>query len=258
MTISSEELLSIVAAYLWPLFRIAALVSAAPVFGTRVLPMRLKVIFVLALTAAIAPSTPPPPDIEMFSLGGIMAVLQQMLIGVAMGFSLHLVFGAFVFAGQVVALGMGLGFASLNDPSTGVVVPTVSQFYTIMITLLFFTMNGHLIMIGVLAKSFHTMPISASGIEINSLWMLLSWTSNMFSGAVLIALPAIASMLIVNVGFGVMTRASPQLNIFAIGFPVIMAIGFFVILASLPNIPVQFESLIGSGFELMRVLTGGS
>lgn len=257
MAISSEELLSIIAAYLWPMFRIGALVSAAPVFGTRVLPMRLKLIFVLALTAAIAPSTPPPPAIEMFSIAGVIVIIQQMLIGVAMGFSLHLVFSAFVFAGQVVALGMGLGFASLNDPSTGVVVPTVSQFYTILITLLFFTMNGHLIMIDVLATSFHTMPVSASGVQIDSIWLLLSWASNMFSGAVLIALPAIASMLIVNIGFGVMTRASPQLNIFAIGFPVIMAIGFVVILASLPNIMPQFMKLIGGGFDLMRQIVGG-
>jgi flagellar biosynthetic protein FliR len=258
MNFTSTELLSLLAGYLWPLFRIAALVSAAPLFGTRMLPMRIKLVFALALTIVIAPVLPPPPSVDMFSLPGFMVVLQQVLIGLAMGFALQLVFAAFVLGGQVIALTMGLGFASLNDPATGVVVPTVSQLYSIFIALVFFAINGHLVMIEVIAESFHSLPVAASGLSVDSLWSLLKWAGYMFSGAVLMALPAVASMLVVNVGFGVMTRAAPQLNIFAIGFPVIMTIGFVVILVSMPSITPQFENLLQGAFGLMRELAGGS
>lgn len=257
MNFTSTEILALVSGYLWPLFRIAAMVTAAPLLGTRMLPMRAKLLFALALTIVIAPVIPPPPAIEMFSMAGFIVVLQQVLIGMAMGFALQLVFAAFVLGGQVVALTMGLGFASLNDPATGVIVPTVSQLYSIFVSLVFFAINGHLVMIEVIADSFYSLPVGMTGISLDSLWLLLQWTAYMFSGAVLIALPAVASMLVVNVGFGVMTRASPQLNIFAIGFPVIMTLGFVVILISLPSIIPQFEILLDGAFVLMRSLVGG-
>lgn len=258
MNFTSTELLSLLAGYLWPLFRIAAFITAAPLFGTRLLPMRIKLVFALALTIVIAPVLPPPPAIEMFSLMGFVVVLQQVLIGAAMGFALQLVFAAFVLGGQVIALTMGLGFASLNDPSSGVVVPTVSQIYSIFVTLVFFAINGHLVMIEVLADSFFSLPVALDGLSVDGFWTLMKWAGYMFSGAVLMALPAVASMLVVNVGFGVMTRASPQLNIFAIGFPVIMTLGFVVILISLPSITPLFENLLQGAFTLMRELVGGA
>ena len=152
---------------------------------------------------------------------------------------------------------MGLGFASLNDPATGVVVPTVSQFYTIFVSLLFFAMNGHLVAIEVLANSFIDLPVAETGLDGNALWAMLTWSKYIFSGAVLMALPALAALLIVNIGFGVMTRAAPQLNIFAIGFPVIMTIGFVIMMLSLSSTLPLFENLLDSAYQLMRVMTGG-
>lgn len=257
MNFTSTELLSLLSGYLWPLFRIAAFVASTAIFSGRLLPMRIKLVFALALTIVIAPVLPPPPAVEMFSLMGFVVVLQQVLIGVAMGFVLQLVFAAFVLGGQVIALTMGLGFASLNDPASGVIVPTVSQIYSIFVTLVFFAINGHLIMIEVLADSFYSLPVSTAGMGMDSLWSLLKWASYLFSGAVLMALPAVASMLVVNVGFGVMTRAAPQLNIFAIGFPVIMTMGFAVIMISMSSITPQFENLLQTGFDMMRELAGG-
>ena len=256
MNFTSPELLSLLASYLWPLFRIAAFIGAAAIFGGRLLPMRIKLIFVLSLTIVIAPVLPPPPAIEMFSFMGFIVVLQQVLIGIAMGFALQLVFSAFILGGQIIALTMGLGFASLNDPASGVIVPTVSQIYSIFVTLVFFAINGHLVMIEVIADSFYSLPISATGLSVDSIWSIVKWGTYMFSGAVLMALPVMASMLVVNLGFGVMTRASPQLNIFAIGFPVIMTMGFIVIMISMPSITPQFERLLQGGFSLMREIAG--
>ena len=257
MIFSSAELLSQLATLIWPLIRISAMVSAMPLFGSRLLPKRLKIVLVLALTIAIAPNIPPIENVEMFSLNGAIVATQQVLIGLAMGFTLQLVFSVFVLGGQVIALTMGLGFASLNDPASGVVVPTVSQFYTIFISLLFLAMNGHLVMIEVLANSFIDLPIAKTGLDAGAIWQLLSWAKYIFSGAVLMALPAIASLLIVNLGFGVMTRAAPQLNIFAIGFPVIMTIGFIIMFLALPSTIPLFENLLDSAYELMRIMMGG-
>ncbi len=171
-----------------------------------------------------------------------------------MGFALQLVFGAFMLGGQVMAMTMGLGFASLNDPVTGVVVPTVSQFYVVMVTLVFLALNGHLILIEVTVNSFDSLPISPDAFTVLRLWNLLEWAGFMFSGAVLIALPAIGAMLVVNLGFGIMTRAAPQLNIFAVGFPVIMTIGFVVILLSLPSVLPWFENAMDRGLQMTRQL----
>lgn len=257
MIFSSAELLSQLATLLWPLFRISAMVSAMPVFGSRLLPKRLKVVLVLALTLAIAPHIPPIQEVEIFSLNGAIVAMQQVLIGLAMGFALQLVFSVFVLGGQIIALTMGLGFASLNDPASGVVVPTVSQFYTIFISLLFLALNGHLVMVEVLANSFIDLPVAQVGLDSSAIWQLLAWSRYIFSGAVLMALPAIASLLVVNIGFGVMTRAAPQLNIFAIGFPVIMTIGFVIMLLALPGTIPLFKNLLNSAYQLMRIMMGG-
>lgn len=254
MIFSSTELLSQLGILIWPFFRISSLVISMPLFGSRLLPARLKVVFSVALTLAIAPHIPPIENVEMFSINGGIVAMQQIFIGLAMGFALQLVFSVFVLAGQVIALTMGLGFASLNDPITGVSVPSVSQFYTIFVTLLFLAMNGHLIMIEVIARSFVDLPVAQTGLSMEAVWKLLSWTKYVFSGAVLIALPAMASLLLVNIGFGVMTRAAPQLNIFAIGFPVIMTIGFVILMFSLPSTIPLFENLLDSNYELMRAM----
>ena len=254
MIFSSTELLSQIGAFIWPLFRISAIVIAMPLFGSRLLPARLKVVLAVALTLAIAPHIPPVENVEMFSINGGLVATQQVFIGLAMGFALQLVFSVFVLGGQIIALTMGLGFASLNDPITGVSVPTVSQFYTIFVTLLFLAMNGHLIMIEVIAQSFVDLPVAQTGLGKEAIWKLLSWTKYVFSGAVLMALPAMAALLLVNIGFGVMTRAAPQLNIFAIGFPVIMTIGFVILMLSLPSTIPLFENLLMSNYELMRAM----
>lgn len=258
MMFAANDIVVWLSGFLLPLFRIAALVSAAPIFGARMAPARVKLLFAISLTIIVGPLIPALPPVELFSVNGMLVVLQQILIGMSMGFALQLVFSAFVFSGQLVALAMGLGFASLNDPATGIVVPTVSQLYTIMVTLTFFALNGHLVMIEVVVDSFQTLPIGLEGVSSVSLWKLLSWVSYMFAGAVLVVLPAVAAMLIVNVGFGVLTRSASQFNIFAVGFPIIMSIGFIAIYLSLPNVIPQFEKMLAGGFELMREIGGGA
>lgn len=257
MTLASSEIMSWVGSFMWPLFRIAALVGVAPVFGARTVPVTAKVAFAFVLTLVIAPISPPVPVVDPISGEAVLIVLNQLLIGAAMGLALQMVFAMFIVGGQIMAFQMGLGFASMVDPSSGTQVPVVSQFYVIILTLVFLALDGHLTFISVVAESFHTLPIGVNGLSSDGLWALVTWGGNMYAGAVQIALPAIASLLLINLTFGIVTRAAPQFNIFSIGFPVTMVAGFFIMLATLTAVLPQIKQQLASAFALMRGVAGG-
>jgi flagellar biosynthesis protein FliR len=256
MTLASSEIMSWVGEFMWPLIRIAALVGVAPVFGARTIPLRIKLLFSIMLTLVIAPVIPPVPVVDPISGAAVLIVMNQILIGVAMGLALQLVFAMFVIGGQIIAFQMGLGFASMVDPASGTQVPVISQFYVILLTLVFLALDGHLTVIGVVAESFSALPIGVNGLNNDGIWALVTWGGKMYAGAVQIALPAIASLLLINLTFGVVTRSAPQFNIFSIGFPITMVAGFFVMLATLVAILPQIKLQLSNVFELMRGLVG--
>jgi flagellar biosynthesis protein FliR len=191
------------------------------------------------------------PAADVLSHTGFMIMLQQVLIGVVMGFILQMVFGALIFGGQVVAYSTGLGFASMVDPQNGVQVPVIAQFYLILATLLFLLSNGHLLAIELLADSFRSLPVAVDGITRNGLLEVVAWGSRLFAGGLLIALPIVGAMLMVNMGMGVVMRAAPQLNIFSVGFPVTMLIGFALMWVTLPNLFDVFNEYLADAFQLM-------
>ncbi len=251
MIISEAQLNAWLGAYLWPLVRIGAMLTAAPVFSSRQVPVRLRLILMLLITWIVIPTLPPSPPAEVLSHTGFMIMLQQVLIGVVMGFILQMLFAALVFGGQVVAYSSGLGFASMVDPQNGVQVPVVSQFYLILATLLFLLSNGHLLTIELMADSFRSLPVAVDGISRNSLLDLVAWGSRLFAGGLLIALPIVGAMLMVNMGMGVVMRAAPQLNIFSVGFPITMLLGFALMWVTLPNLFDVFNRLLEEAFQLM-------
>ncbi|MCU7871248.1 MAG: flagellar biosynthetic protein FliR [Candidatus Thiodiazotropha sp. (ex Lucinoma borealis)] len=243
------------AAYLWPMVRISAMLLSAPLFSSRQVPVRLRLFMMLLITLLIAPTLPQLPPADVLSHTGFIIMLQQILIGVMMGFILQMVFAALVFGGQVIAYSMGLGFASMVDPTNGVQVPVVAQFYLILATLLFLVFNGHLLSIELVVDSFVTMPVATDGLSRNGLLELVAWGSRLFAGGLLIALPIIGAMLMVNMGMGVVMRAAPQLNIFSVGFPITMLLGFVLIWITLPNVFTVFNELLDEAFQhLMQSL----
>ncbi len=252
MLLSFSDIGAFLGGFLWPLIRVSAFLIASPVFTTRGVPAQARLVLAAAITVCLLPVVGDIPAVDPFTGQGFLIVVQQFIVGATLGFALRLVFAAVVTAGQVIALGMGLGFASMVDPSNGLQVPVVSMFYMILGTLLFLAFDGHLVAIQVLAESFTIIPVGTEGLLIDSFWDLVMWGSWMFAGAVLIALPAITAIMVVNIGFGVMTRAAPQLNIFAVGFPIIMTVGFALMFITVPNLQPQFEQLTEGALELMR------
>ncbi len=224
----------------------------APVIGTRAVPGRTRIILSLALCLAIVPHVPALPPVALLSAGGLVITVQQLVIGAAIGLVLRLVFVVVELAGQIVAQQMGLGFASLVDPQTGLQVPVLSQFYIILTTLMFFSLDGHLILISTLVDSFTILPIGVAGIGSAGLELVLEWSSTLFSGALSIALPIIVSLLVVNLAFGVMARSAPQLNVFAVGFPVMILFGIFIIFLSLDTLEVHLRSNFDGAFAVAR------
>jgi flagellar biosynthetic protein FliR len=249
MIINEAQFNTWLAAYLWPMVRISALLLAMPLFSSRQIPARFRLFLMILITLLVAPTLPPQPQVDVLSHAGFIILLQQVLIGVLMGFILQMVFGALVFGGQVIAYSMGLGFASMVDPANGVQVPVVAQFYLILATLLFLIFNGHLLAIELIVDSFKTMPVAVDGIARNGLLDVVAWGSRLFTGGLLIALPIVGAMLMANMGMGVVMRAAPQLNIFSIGFPITMLLGFALIWVTLPNVFNVFNELLDEAFQ---------
>jgi flagellar biosynthetic protein FliR len=202
----------------------------------------------------IVPLLPDMPAVDSLSLATVLITLQQLVIGVLLGFSLQMLLQIFVIAGQIIAMNMGLGFASMVDPSNGISVPVVSQIYLIMVTLLFVVTNGHLVVIEVLVNSFTTIPVGHS-LPTANIWQMLMWGSWMFTSALLLSLPLMTALLIVNITFGIMTRAAPQLNIFALGFPMSLLLGLFALWISVSGFLPQYDGLSEQAFLMLRDLT---
>jgi len=257
LTLTSIELNAWIAGLLWPLSRILGLVAAAPLFGNAAVPVSTKVSLGVLLAMIIAPTVPALPATDPMSMAGLLILTQEMLIGLAMGFSIRIVFAAIEMAGEISSLTMGLGFASFFDPQTKGRSSAISQFLTMLATLMFLTVNGHLVLLAALAESFVSLPISASPINGGGFQQLAAWGGEIFRSGVQISLPIVAALLLTNVALGILTRAAPQLNIFGIGFPVTLGVGLLVLAMVLPYLAVPFQNMFLRGIETARLLPRG-
>lgn len=239
---------------MWPLIRISAMFVAVPLFSLRGVPPRVRLILAAAMTLVVMPLLPAFPPVDMFSYEGMRVAVQQVLIGLVIGFIVQLVFAAIAFAGQSIALSMGLGFASMVDPQSGQQVPVISQIYTMTGTLIFLSLDGHLLLIKMLLDSFMSLPIGPDGLAKADLWSVIAWSSRMFAGGLLLAMPLMISLLLVNIGFGVATRAAPQLNIFSVGFPATLMLGLILVWLTFPNVLSQFSGILTDAYELIEQL----
>ncbi len=251
LALTDAQISTWVASFMLPLFRVGAVLMTMPVFGTTLMPRRIRLYFALAITVVITPGLPPMPQVNPLDLSGLLLIAEQILIGALLGFSLQLFFQAFVVAGQIISIQMGMGFASMVDPTNGVSAAVIGQFLTMLVTLLFLGMNGHLVVFEILTESFTTLPVG-SGMLINHFWEMAGKMGWVLGAALLLVLPAITALLVVNIDFGVMTRAAPQLNIFSIGFPLTLVLGLVIFWVSLGDILNQYQPLATEALQLLR------
>ncbi len=248
---TTAEITAFVGAYIWPFIRISAMMLVAPIFSTRSIPVRFRVLMAFTITLVVVPVLPPLPLVDFISGEALLIAIHQVLIGAIMGFALQLAFNLFVMSGHILAMQAGLGFSMMNSPQDGIQVTVVGQLYLMLATFLFLALDGHLIMIREVANSFNILPIGTSGISSTGYWMLVSWGSQMFQSAVMMVLPAMTALLMVNISFGVMSKASPQLNPFSVGFLITIIFAFSIIYITMPTLLPYFERIMTSIFQLI-------
>ena len=254
MNIAAIDIVERFYAFMWPMLRISALLLAAPVFSLTALTVRIRVLLALALSVMVYPLFT-WPDIDPLSPAGLLEICNQLVIGVFMGLALQIVTAAVVVAGQTISNSMGLSMASLIDPNLGN-VPVVAQFLLILSTLIFVSLGGHTMLLALILESFDTLPVGSSLFGPQAYAQLVSWSSMIFLGALLTALPVMVTLLFISIGLGVVTRAAPSLNIFSVGLPATIVVGFVVLLLSLANIGSRIQWLWLQGLLQIRSLAG--
>ncbi|WFF42831.1 flagellar biosynthetic protein FliR [Salinicola endophyticus] len=236
----------------WPSVRILAFLSASPIWSWSSVPRQFKLLFGVAMAFAIAPSLPPMPSVPLFSLESVGIMLQQILIGAAMGLVLRIMIAVVINAGEYISMQMGLGFATFFSPDSGTNTMVLSRFLEMITLLMFLAMNGHLITLQILAWTFEVLPVGATSIDSSFAETLARWGGTIFTSGLLLALPVVASLLLINLSLGILNRASPQLTIFSIGFPMTLTAGLAMILALTPNLGGFLSDLFEHQLQFMQ------
>ena len=249
MNVTEDQLLAYLASFVWPFFRVSSMFISIPVFSIGSVPATLRIAVSLLITFVLLPALPPMPQFALFSFQGWIVTLQQIALGVTAGFILQMVFSIMLFSGQTIAYSMGLGFASMVDPATGVQVPVIAQLFVIATSLLFLAVDGHLLLIEMMAQSFTTLPVAMVGLDKAGLWQVVSWSSQIFAGGLLLALPIMTTLLFVNISFGIASKAAPQLHLFGVGFPITILMGMVLIWISLSGMLEGFADMLHESFS---------
>jgi flagellar biosynthetic protein FliR len=257
MDLTFSQLEAWMVQYYWPFIRIGACFMFAPLFGANFVPPRVRLLLAGAITFLVAPLLP-TPQIMPFSIAGLLVTVQQVLIGAAIAFVLQLIFDALAMGGQILANSMGLSIAFNIDPLRGASTPVIGQFYMLMVTLTFLALNGHLALIETLVDGFTTLPVGTQGLSREALWELVHWGRQLFEGGLAVALPGMTALLIVNLAFGVMSRAAPTLNLFAVGLPISLVFGLIIIIVGLPAVQAKFVESFAAALELIRQLVASA
>lgn len=250
ISVDIDQLYQWMNGFLWPFFRIAGLISTAPILSESSIPKRLKVGLAVLCTLVAAPLLGPMPDVPTSSFAGLLIAAQQVIIGIALGLTMRMVFTAALMAGEFIGLQMGLAFASFFDPATGANTAVLSRIINLVMMLLFLAVNGHLLMLNGLLHTFEFLPVGAS-LNVNGWGTLLEWSSQLWISGMLLALPLIIVLLTINLSLGILNRTAQQLSVFAVGFPITLTTGLVVLSIVIPQSSGFMIRLFGEGYQAM-------
>lgn len=250
ITISEAQLLAWISPILWPFLRVLAVFTAAPIFSSRSFPLRARIGLAFFVALAAQSSLGNQPLISMTGSQAFGAVLQQVGVGLAIGFTVRVVFSAVELAGEVVGFQMGLNFAAFFDPSLNSQSSAVARFYGQMVALLFIVLNGHLWVLMVVIRSFDTFPVDQNFLDALAKMKIYNLGADLFASGLWIALPMIGMLMFVNLALGIVSRVAPQMNIYAVGFPVTLSVGLVGISATLPMLDQPFLALMERAMDL--------
>ena len=250
ISLTEAQVVAWVSPLIWPFLRVLAVFTSAPIFSSKAFPVRARIGLALLVAVAAQPSLSGQPVISITSPEAFGAVAQQVGIGLAIGFTVRLVFSAVELAGEVVGFQMGLNFAAFFNPSLNTQSSAVATFFGQMATFLFIVMNGHLMVLMAVIKSFDAFPVDQNFLESVRQVKLYSLGSDLFASALWIALPMLAMLMFVNLGLGIVSRVAPQMNIYAIGFPITLTVGLIGITVTLPMLDQPLMALMERAIDL--------
>ncbi|MBY0519132.1 MAG: flagellar biosynthetic protein FliR [Sphingomonas sp.] len=242
---------------LFVMIRVGATFIAAPVFGAISVPLPARI----ALSAAIAvlvlgahPVTAPP---QIFALATFLAVAAEALVGLAIGFVLQIAFAAPLIAGEMIGNSMGIGFASAIDPQNGRSSTALGQFMMTLLTLLFLSVNGHLMLVEMVVRSYTALPPGGAWLDPRQLRDIALFGGYAFSAGFLLALPVGFLLLCLNLVVGMLSRSAPALNLFAVGLPMSLAVGVVALAIAFPAMGDYMVVIIREGLAATQSLVLG-
>lgn len=250
--ITESQILAWITPLIWPFLRVLALFSALPVLGTRTVPMRVRIGLAALVVLAAQPSLPDMPVVALDSPAAAALVVQQMLIGLAVGFAVRVVMTAVEFGGEVVGLQMGLNFAGFFDPITASSATATARFFGTLVAWLFIVINGHLLVVAAIVQSFQSFPVGGEPFGFLRATMPHQWGAEIFATGLWIALPLMTMLLFVNIVLGLVSRVASQINIFAVGFPITLGVGLLGMLITLPLLQQPFVMVLERLLEQLR------
>ena len=250
MILFVAEIVEMLQTFMWPFVRVTAVMITAPIFSQRALNLRVRIVTGFVLTWMVYPFIE-IPQVDPFTVGAIYGLFNEVTVGALMGVTLQIVSAAIIVSGHAVSSSMGLGMANMVDPNLGN-VPTLSQFLLIVGLLVFLALGGHLVLISILVQSFTSIPVGSGLLSTNAISGFLAWSSQIFIGAVIMVLPVMLGLLMINGCLGVISRASPSLNVFAVGFPALIPIGFCMVLLSMVIVISKMEGLWFQAFQTLN------
>ena len=250
ISLTESQIVAWLSPLIWPFLRVLAVFTSAPIFSSRVFPLRARVGLALLIAIAAQPSLSGQPVISISGPDALGALAQQVGIGLAIGFTVRLVFAAVELAGEVVGFQMGLNFASFFNPSLNTQSSAVATFFGQMSTFLFVVMNGHLMILMAVIKSFEAFPVDQNFLAAMSSLKLYNLGADLFATGLWIALPMIGMLMFVNLGLGIVSRVAPQMNIYAIGFPITLTVGLLGIAVTLPMLDQPMMALMERAIDL--------
>lgn len=254
ISVDIDQLYTWINAFLWPFFRILALLLTAPLLSESAIPSQVKIGFAAIVTIAISPALGPMPNLPTASYAALWIAVQQVLIGLALGLTMRIVFAAVQTAGEFIGLQMGLSFASFFDPATGANTAVLARIMNVVAMLLFLAVNGHLLMLGGFMRTFDILPIGIGTLDPNGWGVLFEWSSQVMVSGMLLALPLIIVLLTINLALGILNRTAQQLSVFAVGFPISLMTGLTLLVIVLPQTTPFLTNLFDAGYSAMSKL----
>lgn len=252
ISITEAQLAAWISPIFWPFLRVLAVFTTAPVFSSRAIPLRAKIALAFFVAFASQASLPDMPVVGFSDPGALAVVVQQVAVGLAIGFAVRVVFSAVELAGEVVGFQMGLNFAAFFDPTIGAQSSAVARFFGQMTALLFLALNGHLIVLFAVIRSFQSFPVDQNFLETLAHMKIHHLGADLFASALWIALPMVGILMFTNLALGIVSRVAPQMNVFSVGFPITIGVGLIGIAVTLPMLDQPFMVLLERAIDIFE------